>query len=174
MAISEKLASAIEEVINYEHSFPMFENFANKLRFSAPKESGLYLIGNTIFNPLTDEKFYLVKVGIGSNLKNRMSAYKTHNPLMFHIDFHVATGEWEDISEKECHMILLENCISRIERVDEWFIVSKEKYFEICDKGFNFFMENRLGADHIYNKVMTIVQEEKNLQKIAKKLLTNF
>lgn len=163
MAMSNKLASAFEQVINYENSFPKFENFANKLRFAAPKENGLYLIGNTIFNPLTDEKFYLVKVGTSKNLKGRMANYKTQNPLMFHIDYHVATDDFEDISEKECHMILLENCISRIEKVDEWFIVSREKYFEICDKGFNFFFENRLSADHIYNKVLAVVKEEKNL-----------
>jgi hypothetical protein len=139
----ERMARA-EQYVNYVEQFPKFMNYENKLRFAAPKESGLYLVGNTVFNPITEEHFYLLKVGVSCNLCNRMKSYKTQNPLLFHIDYHVATEQEDDLREMECHLILLDHSISRIDKVDEWFIMPKEVYFEVCEKGFKYFYENRV------------------------------
>jgi hypothetical protein len=124
--------------VAYIESFPNFVNEEDVLRFSAPKTQGLYLIGNTLFNPHTEEQFYLVKVGISKNLQSRMKNYNTLNPLVFHIDYYTEC----ELQERQCHHILLENCQSRVDKTEEWFRVSKELYFEICEKGFQFFLEN--------------------------------
>jgi hypothetical protein len=126
----------------YMEQFPVFTNEEDPLGKTAPSQSGLYLIGNTLFNPITEQHFYLVKVGISNNLKTRMRGYRTTNPLLFHIDYYTFTGE-NDLLENACHKILLENCESRIDRTSEWFIMSKESYLEICRKGFEYFLEKR-------------------------------
>lgn len=123
------------------NTIPMFENNENPRRFSAPKTEGLYLIGNTIFNPITREEFYLVKVGTSTNLKSRMSGYRTQNPLLFHIDF--CEKENSPLSEIECHTILCKSCVTTIEKTFEWFRVERETYFEICEKGFEYFIERK-------------------------------
>ena len=129
---------SFEEYMAYVESFPNFINEEDVLRFSAPKTQGLYLVGNTLFNPHTEEQFYLIKVGVSKNLQSRMKNYKTQNPLMFHIDYYTEC----ELQEFQCHHILLENCQSRIDRTDEWFRISRELYLEICEKGFQFFLEN--------------------------------
>ena len=125
----------------YMDQYPVFMNDEDPLKYSAPSCGGLYLIGNTLFNPITEEHFYLVKVGISNNLKTRMRGYRTTNPLLFHIDYYTFTGE-NDLLENACHKILLECCESRIVKTDEWFRVTREKYLEICEKGFQYFLEN--------------------------------
>ena len=54
------------------------KTFEDGINYEVPAEKGLYFIGETHFNPITDEKYYWVKVGKASNLKNRMKSYNTH------------------------------------------------------------------------------------------------
>ncbi len=137
----------------------VFFNDNNPLgqREAVPKQSGLYLIGNTIFNPLTNEQFFMVKVGMSSNLYDRMKGYATANPMMFHIDYKVINCEGIDLSQypsyKRANAIgryikaIEEKYHQKMEALDfihfeyakEWFLVSKETYMEICEKKFNFF-----------------------------------
>lgn len=116
---------------------PVFINEADPLRFSAPKEEGLYLISNTLFNPYTNERIYLVKVGSSGNLYQRMRTYRTMNPCMFHIGYDTT----KQLSELLCHLILYTNAIGVAENTDEWIRVTEETYFEICSKGFEYFYE---------------------------------
>jgi len=46
-----------------------WKNTNNPKRYDAPSASGLYLISNTLFNPQTEEKIYIVKVGVSQNLE---------------------------------------------------------------------------------------------------------
>ena len=53
-----------------------------------PHKNGLYLLGQTFFNPITDEKFYWVKVGTATDLKRRRSDYNTHTAMIWDIDYY--------------------------------------------------------------------------------------
>ena len=118
---------------------PIYENIADPKRKEAPKTCGLYLIGNTIFNPFSNNRFYLVKVGLSTNLYNRMKAYRTMNPFIFHIDYKEIDKEEVYKAETSCHIKLSKKALSRSDDADEWFILSRQNYKKICEKGFSFF-----------------------------------
>jgi hypothetical protein len=123
-----------------------FDNVTDFKRYDAPKSAGLYLVSNTLFNPFTNEQYYLIKVGESTNLYQRMKSYRTTNPMVFHIDF----LEWNDKEfsvyglERECHALMLRLGFIKAKDASEWFLVSRERYLEICKKGFAFFLENCL------------------------------
>lgn len=115
---------------------PRFTNEANPLGKNFPKASGLYLIGNTAFNPYTNEQLFAVKVGYtGRLLEERMRDYRSTNPLLYNIDYLTD----KSITEYACHEKLLLVCEYIKEGTDEWFLVSKEIYLDICEKGFDWF-----------------------------------
>lgn len=135
----------------------IFYNVENPLgnRKVIPKEPGLYLIGNTIFNPMTETQFFLVKIGMSTNIYNRMKSYSTENPMVFHIDYKIIScdgydnipryGRRSQISEKVkeiealYHQAMEKMNFHRFEYAQEWFIVDRETYLEICEKKFDFF-----------------------------------
>lgn len=100
-----------------------------------PREGGLYLIGQTFFNPITDEKYYWIKVGEASDLKRRRREYNTTTAMIWDIGYY--TGN--DLTESGCHEKLKEICLHR--HVDEWFSISREDYLKICEIGFDWFKE---------------------------------
>lgn len=135
----------------------VFYNVENPLgnRKEIPKEPGLYLVGNTIFNPMTETQFFLVKIGMSTNLHQRMVGYSTQNPMMFHIDYKIincgnynnlpgyrgknAIGREIKVIEELYHQVMEEMNFCRCEYAQEWFIVDRETYLEICEKKFDFF-----------------------------------
>lgn len=135
----------MKEIINWEeyeelfNNTKEFKNINDPKRHEAPKENGLYLVSNTLFNPLTNEQYYLVKVGESSNLYNRMRTYRTTNPMLFHIDYFVVNTEY--YYELQCHNLMMKKGFMRMENSTEWFVVDKESYLEICEKGFSYFNE---------------------------------
>lgn len=136
----------------------IFYNTENPLgnRTTIPKQAGLYLVGNVVLNPITAETFYLIKIGMSTNLYNRMKDYSTSNPMMFHIDYKIIEDD-EDYGrmnrykktaligkkvkpiEEQYHRAMEELNFTHFEYAQEWFIVNKEVYFEICTKKFDFF-----------------------------------
>jgi hypothetical protein len=121
-----------------------------------PKQAGLYLVGNVILNPTTNEIIYLVKVGMSTNLYDRMKNYASTNPLMYHIDYLLIGNECDynkipsyEIArvktrrikpiEEQYHNAMEKLNFPHCEYAKEWFIVSKETYLEICSKKFKYF-----------------------------------
>lgn len=101
---------------------------------SAPSTSGLYLIGQTSFNPYTKEEQYWVKVGYSSDIWSRFkSGYATHCPCTALID---TTSKG---SEVYCHNILCKKAKGRCQINTEWWLVDRDTYLEICEKKFNYF-----------------------------------
>ena len=100
-----------------------------------PREGGLYLIGQTFFNPITDEKYYWIKVGEASDLKRRRRDYNTPTAMIWDIGYY--TGN--DLTESGCHEKLKEICLHR--HADEWFSIPREDYLKICEIGFDWFKE---------------------------------
>ncbi len=100
---------------------------------------GLYLIGNTYFNPFTKEEFYWIKVGKSTDIYKRILTYKTHNPMIWEADSIELNTEQMNEFEKLCHRQLKEICKEIAENTNEWFMVSRETYLEICEKKWNYF-----------------------------------
>lgn len=122
-----------------EKELPRFTDIYE--RHEVDKGSGLYLLGNTIFNPETGEKFYCLKVGKSTNLQSRIKQYYTHNPFVWVAD--TINFEAKEISTKEeyCHVKLSEIAISKTMYGDEWYIVNEEWYNKICNEKFGWFFE---------------------------------
>lgn len=119
-------------------------SIADPKAYEATMSKGLYLVSNCLFQPFTNEQYYLVKVGKATHLNDRMRAYDTYNPMLYHIDYYPININVEnkavDTLEKVCHRLLRRIAIDETEiRAKEWFRVSRETYLEICDKGFTFF-----------------------------------
>ena len=105
------------------------------INYDAPNYKGLYLVGSTRFNPYTDEKFYLVKIGKSNrSLSERMREYNTHNPLMWRIDFRRNPN-----LEQRYQAKLKKVAIASIGHCNEWYAVDRETYLAICEKGFSYF-----------------------------------
>ena len=136
----------------------IFYNTENPLgkRAVIPQHAGLYLVGNVVLNPITGEVFHLIKIGMSTNLYDRMKTYASSNPMMFHIDYKIIDDD-ADFSkvptykrttlrsrkikpiEEQYHKAMEELNFTHFEYAKEWFIVSKETYSEICTKKFDFF-----------------------------------
>lgn len=104
--------------------------------------SGLYFIGQTAFNPYTNEKLFWVKVGLASNLNDRMNGYSTHAPMLWKIDFkYMPTKSKNEIAiEEDWYHTILENIsYGRAYDSHEWFRVLEEMYLDMCEQGFAFF-----------------------------------
>ena len=120
-----------------------------------PHSGGLYLVGNTAFNPHTAEPYYMVKIGMSTNIYNRMRTYASDNPMMFHIDYRTVpaqdymmlpkyertTAMKRDIEQYEAryHQEMEARRFCHFEYCNEWYLVSKEVYMEICERGFDYF-----------------------------------
>jgi len=111
------------------------KGFDDGIDYNVPACDGLYLIGETHFNPHTDEKFYWVKVGKATNLAERFRQYNTCNPMLFRIDFN--TNGYN--KEKFYHAKLAAICINKCNHNSEWFLVDRDTYLNICEKGFSYF-----------------------------------
>lgn len=116
---------------------------ADPKAYTATLQKGLYLVSQCLFNPYTDERFYLIKAGKASHMSERMNQYNTYNPMMYHIDYHYVRADADNkvkLLEEFCHNQLRHVAIKNEEiRAREWFEVSRETYLEICEKGFAWF-----------------------------------
>lgn len=151
----------IKELASVRRSANRWINEENPMRLAAPCEKGLYLIGNTLFNPHTEEKIYVIKVGTSSNLYNRMKGYRTDNPMIFHIDFIL-----EDLAlEPLYHLALYKSGGQFMDGCDEWFKVSEEIYLDICEEGFQFF-DGKIEWDGPLMTQKEIEKEKKRLKEL--------
>lgn len=106
------------------------------------RKGGLYLVGSCNFNPLTDEKYYWIKVGVAKTFKKRMASYRTHNPMLWKNSYFFCEDETQRYYlESQCHEILNEKAIGSLSEASEWYEVDKDTYLDICNKGFIFFKE---------------------------------
>ena len=117
--------------------------FDDGINYTAPKAPGLYFIGETHFNPITDEKFYWVKIGMSANLARRLKDYNTSNPMMWRIDYLTEQDTIDlDKAEEAYHGILYEKAIATCNHNKEWFMVDRETYLAMCEQGFAYFENN--------------------------------
>lgn len=105
----------------------------------APEDCGLYLMSSTHFDPITDKKIYCIKVGMSNKLCNRVRGYHSENPFAFLLDTIIFDPEDVGKAEHDCHVMLSDVADAIARDTDEWFIVKKEIFDEICDKKFKYF-----------------------------------
>lgn len=119
--VKRELASAID-------------TFDDGIDYNCCFGKGLYFIGETHFNPITNEKFYWVKIGKSECVYKRMNNYNTCNPMLWRIDFspnyHL---------ESMYHNLLGKVAIAKCNHNNEWFLVDETTYLAMCEEGFDFF-----------------------------------
>lgn len=100
---------------------------------------GLYFVGDIKYDPHYG-KIFLVKCGGSNDVGERMKQYATHNPMFFHDYTSLPCDNWR-VKEKIVQMFLKNIAIGRPPVSREWFIVSEENYFQLCQlfKDKNFF-----------------------------------
>ena len=114
--------------------------FDDGINYDTPDYGGLYLVGSTYFNPKTDEKFYWIKVGLASRLNDRMGQYNTCCAMLYRIDYLKIAGEQQRKEiEHSYHQRLRAISLATCNHNKEWFLVDRETYLTICEKGFKYF-----------------------------------
>ena len=108
----------------------------------APNGSGLYLVGSVHANPETSELYYWIKTGMSAtSVAKRLRSYRTENPMVWIAD--TLSVDVDNVYEMEtaCHIALSDVAYGIARNTEEWFIVDRETYFEICKKGFHYFFD---------------------------------
>lgn len=121
-------------------SVPMFKDDYDHV--TPQQECGLYLIGSTYFDPEDEnKKYYWIKVGMSSNLKQRLKGYSTENPMYWLADTLICDSDIVTKMEYECHIALSDIAYGMAKNTNEWFLVTKEQYLTICKQGFHYFFD---------------------------------
>jgi hypothetical protein len=123
------------KMIKYEAP-PIFKDDLTNLR-NAPEVCGLYFIGETHFNPITDEKFYCVKIGLSNNIKKRMNNYRSCTSMVYPIEF-LDASNYEEL-ERYYHNLLNKVATYRNQNNEEYWFVDRETYLAMCEQGFSYF-----------------------------------
>lgn len=105
--------------------------------------AGLYFVGATYFVPTTMQPIYAVKIGMSSNVGERIRSYGTHNPFIYHErDMSLPFYSCYEADEHTCHAFLASLAIQKLEKDTEWYIVDEKTYFFLCEhmKKYDFFV----------------------------------
>lgn len=113
--------------------------FDDSINYNAPEYCGLYFISETHFNPVTNEKFYWIKIGKASNIRERLRNYNTDCPMLYRIDFKKCSNKNVYQLEKEYQMAIKSIALASNNHNKEWFLVDEETYLTMCKKGFAYF-----------------------------------
>lgn len=135
----DKAVKYIDKFYQRKWEAPKLMPFEDGINYDAPEDEGLYFIGMVNANPHTGDLYYWVKIGYSSMLKDRMRNYNTDCPMLWRIGFNTAYGEQSRIAEKQYHRMLNKIALASCNHNDEWFLVSRDTYFEMCSKGFSYF-----------------------------------
>ena len=100
------------------------------------KFTGLYFMGATYFDPIKNIPYFMVKIGATytSTIAARLRAYTTHNPMIYHKKASLAYSLCPEASEEKCHQFLRRHSYQVPERGEEWFMVDRETYLELCER----------------------------------------
>lgn len=130
--ITEKIEITVITSLPKEKEVKVFEDGIN---YEAPAEAGLYMVGETHFDPTTDDTYYMVKIGKSSCLRKRMSQYNTSNPMLWRIGYYVGACD----REEEFHRKLKKIAYRSFKHNNEWMLVDRETYLALCEQGFDYF-----------------------------------
>lgn len=143
-AISEKYVAQVDKPYYKDKFIPRscyLPRMEDGINYDAPKAPGLYMISQLSFSKENPNiKYYWVKIGLSSNLFQRMREYNTHCPMLWRIDYKVYSNN-KDLENKEhyYHLKLRELATAQAANAEEWFLVDEKTYNELCNKGFSYF-----------------------------------
>ena len=136
---NDALQNCMNIIVNTSVREANKEKFDDGIDFNLPEKSGLYMIGETTFNPYSNEKLFGIKVGKGKNLKQRIRSYKTCGSTPFVCDYLLVPEDKLDYAENMIQNVLRLRCIALNGHNDEWFYFNEKTYLQICEKGFSYF-----------------------------------
>lgn len=116
---------------------PTFYDKLTDLKRDFPATSGLYFVGHTAFNPITNQEYYWVKIGMSTNLQQRLKTYGTYTPSLYIIDYKI-TSDYA-CEESLYHLLLSQVALYQNQNSVEWWLVDKETYLQMCYKKFDYF-----------------------------------
>lgn len=95
--------------------------------------SALYFLSMMCINP-DGKEYYLVKIGSSNNIARRIKDYAVTNPMIYHDNISLPCDE-NKLKEKEynCHKYLASMAYAIAQNSNEWFYVTKENYFLLCN-----------------------------------------
>ena len=99
---------------------------------STCNQLGLYFVGIIGVTP-DDHKYYCVKVGMTDDIGERIMTYIRHNPMIYHNNIYLTARESNSYSEDRCHEYIAERAYAVAQNTDEWFYVTEENYYELCE-----------------------------------------
>ena len=102
-------------------------------KYSIEPFTGLYFIGSMYIDP-EDNHYYLVKIGKGGDVGQRINQYFGYNPLIYNEYNTIKTSGYSlEIAEENCHAYLSQWAIGIAAGTKEWYHVTKDIYFLLCD-----------------------------------------
>ena len=124
-----------EFYINQETKLPCRKNKDYINPITPGKKSGVYLIG-CAYSTSSQNIIYCLKIGMSSNLTQRLKNYQSTNPGAMLIDVYYTSEpyEWESHLSSNLRGISL----GGFEGTSEWFYVKKEIYDLAFKEGLNF------------------------------------
>lgn len=125
--------------VREETKLPRFSD--EYTRPEMPSKCGLYLIGSTYFNPITGENYYYIKIGRSNDLQKRIKQYSTYNPMLWIADVKTMSEKQSKAAEAYYHILLSEICYAKAPNCDEWYLIDRDNYLDICANGFGWFEE---------------------------------
>lgn len=114
---------------------------------------GCYFVGMVGMNPITQENYYLVKVGFATDISRRIKQYANTNPMLYHNNCVLCIDGMDEAGyrdgEHNSHLYLARHAIGRAQNSNEWFYVSKETYLQMCEQFSNeeFFIKVACGEE---------------------------
>lgn len=131
----------------------IFYDTLTDLKRDFPATSGLYFVGHTAFNPITNQEYYWVKIGMSTNLQQRLKTYGTYTPSLYTIDYKITDNCAYE--ESVYHFLLSRVALYQNQNSVEWWLVDKETYLQMCYKKFNYFTKfTKLLSDEKIQKLL--------------------
>ena len=96
--------------------------------------AGLYFVGSSFRNPITNKLYFTVKVGEAGDIGARIKQYLGHNAGIYynHSYFPVADTFTRKAMEKVCHQYLRQFAIGNTQNTVETFQVPECVYLSLC------------------------------------------
>lgn len=133
----------------YNVAYTEKSNYKAKRWIEENSYCGLYLLVQTSFDIITEEKKYFVKSGQSVNIDKRMKSYMTHNPAYKLISTLPMEENLLDVAEDYTHECLNNVSIHKVETSAEWFEVDRKTFFMILEQKFKYFGFKEKSFDEI-------------------------
>lgn len=116
-------------------------------------DGGLYFVGMMTVDP-EENHYYLVKIGKSKDVHKRLKQYFGYNPMIYNNNniLYIPNELERDIAEENCHAFISHYAYGVAAGGIEWYYVTKEIYFFLCDifndtEMFKFIANGEIGVD---------------------------